>query len=99
MALEPLRSVQARLEVAGFVADMVAFEGLLHAAGSETWFEPSELRVVETVRFEGASDPDEQAILMALVTADGTPVGLYVTPYGAQMSAEDVTVVRQLRDA
>lgn len=99
MALEPLRSVQARLEADGFVGDMVAFEGLLHAAGSETYFDPSELRIVETARFEGASDPDEEAILMALATVDGTPVGLYVTPYGPDMSAEDVTVIQQLRDA
>jgi len=99
MSLEPLRSVQARLEAAGFVADMVAFEGLLHAAGSETYYRPSELRVVETARFEGSSDPDEEAILMALATVDGEPIGLYVTPYGPDMSPEDVTVIQQLHDA
>lgn len=99
MTLEPLRTVQARLEAAGFVADMVAFEGLLHAAGSETYYEPSELRVVETARFEGASDPDDEAILMALATVAGEPIGLYVTPYGPDMSADDVTVIQQLRDA
>ncbi len=27
------------------------------------------------------------------------PVGLYVTPYGPEMSPEDVTVIQQLRDA
>ena len=99
MSLEPLRPVQARLEAAGFVAYMVAFEGLLHAAGSETYYQPSDLRVVETARFEGTSDPDEEAILMALATVQGEPVGLYVTPYGPGMPADDVTVVQQLRDA
>lgn len=99
MTLEPLRSVQARLEADGFVGDLVAFEGLLHLAGTEQSFEPSELRVVETARFEGTSDPDEEAILMALATVEGEPVGLYVTPYGPEMSPEDVTVVQQLRDA
>jgi len=99
MTLEPLRSTQARLEAAGFVADLVAFEGLLHVAGTETSYAPGDLRVVETARFEGSTDPDEEAILMALATADGTPVGLYVTPYGPEMGEEDVTVVQQLRDA
>ena len=99
MTLEPLRTAQARLEAAGFVAAMVAFEGLLRVAGSETCYQPSDLRVVEIVRFEGASDPDEQAILMALATVDGGPVGLYVTPYGPEMPAADVTVIQQLRDA
>ncbi|CAN5687061.1 hypothetical protein BH10ACT3_BH10ACT3_01020 [soil metagenome] len=99
MALEPLRTTQARLEAAGFVGDLVAFEGLLHVAGSETYYEPSEVRVVETARFEGSTDPDDEAILMAIATVDGTPIGLYVTPYGVDMSAEDAAVVQHLRDA
>lgn len=99
MSLEPLRTVQARLEAAGFVADLVAFEGLLHIAGTQTSYSPDQVRVVETARFEGTSDPDEEAILMAVATVDGEPIGLYVTPYGPEMSPEDVTVVQQLRDA
>lgn len=101
MALETLIAATARLVEAGFSEDLVAESGALHAAAGDGHYEVTGLRIVETIRFEGTTDPDEEAILFALSDPDGNPVGIYVTPYGPEMPERDVLVVpllQQLED-
>lgn len=53
------------------------------------------LTVDETVRFEGASDPDDEAILLALSGPDGYR-GLYSAAFGAKTTSDDVDVLHVL---
>lgn len=93
-----LRAVQERLEAAGFTEQLIADGGMLRAVGSGRRIDPAELAVVETRRFEGSSDPDDEAILFAVTTAAGEPVGTYTVPYGPAASREDTTVIERLHE-
>jgi hypothetical protein len=58
--------------------------------------DPEYLGIAEVVRFEGESDPDEQAALFALRSQSGRPLGTYVVVYGAGMPAVDAEIVHRL---
>jgi hypothetical protein len=58
---------------------------------------PEDLVVREVVRFEGASDPDEEAAIFALECDCGIK-GTYTVTYGPAMSSEDADVVPRLPD-
>jgi hypothetical protein len=93
---ETLSQALARLGSRGYSHDLVADGGELRDAASGERHDPALLRIAEIARFEGASDPDEQAILFALDSAEGRPLGTYATVYGPAMPPGDVEVVRRL---
>lgn len=62
--------------------------------GDTTW-DPADLTVSETVRFEGTSNPDDEAILLA-ISLGGEPLGVLSTPYGPDVSAPQADAIRQL---
>jgi hypothetical protein len=95
----PLESMSAalhRLAARGFTHELVADDGRLRDVVTGERHDPELLSIAETVRFEGASDPDEQAILFALEASPGRPLGTYATAYGPAMPPEDAPVVRRL---
>ncbi len=96
MALDTLSETQRRLADAGFVADLTASGKVLHDSKRGVDYEPDALRVMELVRFEGQSDPGDEALLLAVATRDGTPVGTFTTPFGPNASAEEAEIVRHL---
>jgi len=49
----------------------------------------------ETVRFEGDSNPDDEAILLALSCADGC-VGQFSAAFGPATASADVMVLQRL---
>jgi hypothetical protein len=100
MPLETMSAALARLEGDGFTDDFRAVaDGLrhLHDDGESHVMAPEELTVREVVRFEGASDPDEEAAVFALECECGIK-GTYVVTYGPGMSPEDNEVVLRLPD-
>jgi hypothetical protein len=52
--------------------------------------------VVEVARFEGISDPDDEAIVFALASPDGTPLGTYTVAYGPDTDAANADVITHL---
>jgi hypothetical protein len=95
-ATESLSEALRRLASRGFVHDLLADDGQVRDTATGERHDPEFLVIAEVVRFEGASDPDEQAILFALATASGAPLGTYATVYGPAMPATDVAVVRRI---
>lgn len=91
-AMETLSEAIARLDDAGFVKHFYPVDGQLVCDECETRFDPSTMTVDEIVRFEGASDPDDEAILYALTTDCGHR-GVYSSAYGAAASSDDIDVV------
>ncbi len=94
-AMETLSEAMARLVDAGYSECYAPVDGALACARSGALHDPSAMSVTEIVRFEGVSNPDDQAILYALDAGDGHR-GLYAAAYGATSSAEDVAVLRAL---
>jgi hypothetical protein len=94
--VETLSEALARLADAGFRDDLVVEDGGLRAVDGHRSYHPEDLVVAEIVRFEGDSNPDDEAIVFALSAADGTPLGTYTTPYGPSLDAADVEVITHL---
>ncbi len=96
MALETLTEALDRLAERGFGDDLTAVGSRLRSAKTGTTHDPATLTIVETVRFEGDTDPDDEAVLLAISTTDGKPLGTLVTPYGPSASAEQAEVLQHL---
>jgi hypothetical protein len=70
------------LEQRGFSANFELIGKTFRAVESGKTFKPEDLTIVEHYRFEGASDPEELAVVYAIEAADGTR-GILVDAYGA----------------
>jgi len=70
------------LEKRGFTANFEMIDKKFQAAGSGRTFMSGDLKIVEHYRFEGASDPEELAVVYAIQAVDGTR-GNLVDAYGA----------------
>jgi hypothetical protein len=94
--METLREALARLERRGFRRAFRATpDGELEVAG-EPALAPETLVVEETVRFEGESNPEDEAVLLALRSRDGRIRGTFVATYGPQMEPACAEVMHRL---
>jgi hypothetical protein len=80
----------------GYRETFVADNNRLRSAEDGQCFRPDEFIVDEVARFEGESDPDDQAAVFALRTRDGTRRGTYTVPFGPMTPLPDTAVVRRL---
>lgn len=93
---ETLVSAMNRLRAAGFTADYEADDdGLLVCSDCDMHIDPDEVTVVESVRFEGLSNPDDEAILVALECDCGCR-GLFTSGYGPSAPAKNARALRSL---
>ena len=70
------------LQQRGYTANFMFFNDCLRALESDKRYHPEELAIIEHYRFEGASDPEDMAIVYALEGSDGTR-GVLVDAFGA----------------
>ena len=96
MELESLSHAIERLARRGFSHDLRVEEGRLLDPATGRSYEPELLAVDEVVRFEGDSDPDEQAVLFALRAPGGQPLGTLASTFGAGLPPEEGEVIRRL---
>jgi hypothetical protein len=57
--------------------------------GHGKYYQPQDLKIIKTFRFEGESDPSDESILYVIEGNDGT-VGYSVDAYGAFSNHDDV---------
>ena len=93
---ESLSESLKRLSTKGFTHGLRASHGNLLDLVTGEPHAPEFLQIDEVVRFEGESDPDEQATLFAVRSPAGRPLGTYVVVFGAAMPQEDAEVVHRL---
>lgn len=98
--METLQQAVHRLEGRGFTGAFRAVAGgQLEMRASDGTSRPKlsaeRMTVEEVVRFEGQSDPGDEAVIFALCTPDRER-GLFVATYGPQMDAACVAVVERL---
>jgi len=96
MSQESLSGSLRELAERGFTHSFRAISGRLKDLETGRLYDPEQLRVAEIRRFEGASDPDEQAALLALETGDGCALGTYSVVFGPATPAEDAAVLERL---
>jgi hypothetical protein len=82
------------LRAQGYDADFsVTAEGELRCGPCHHTVPPSDAVVESTTRFEGASNPDDQAILFGVRCGECGVSGVLVTAYGPTASAEEAAVL------
>lgn len=96
MYLETISETQARLAHHGFIDDLIADHGQLRSAGSNKRHDLDAVVATEIVRYEGDSDPDDQAILIAVSSTQGEAIGTFTAPYGPQATADQTDVLLRL---
>ena len=101
MASDPMETMVAALQrfgKRGYTDEFQARpEGLRSLATGEV-FPPEELVVEDIARFEGASDPDDEATIFALRSEVGATRGTYTVTFGTQMDVLDAVMVPRLRE-
>lgn len=61
------------------------------------YFQPHELKIIKTYRFEGDSNPDDESILFLIETSDHT-VGFMIDAYGVYSTVEPEKYIRFIRE-
>ncbi|MFT3945625.1 MAG: hypothetical protein QM763_01520 [Agriterribacter sp.] len=61
------------------------------------YFQPSELKIIKTYRFEGDSNPDDESILFLIETPDNT-IGFIIDAYGVYSNIEPEKYIRFIRE-
>ncbi len=95
--METLSHATTRLAAAGFDEDYVARGDRLVCGRCGDRHDPADMTIIEIVRFEGLSDPGDEAIVYALDAGCGHR-GLYVAAYGPTATADDIAVAALLPD-
>jgi hypothetical protein len=86
----------ARLRRDGYDQDFSADGGALVCGSCRCSMEPGSVIVEAAYRFEGESDPDDEAAVFGLSCVECHAKGIYVVAYGPSMSADDAAVVARL---
>ena len=79
--MKSLATCLNRMVREGYTEDFKVTDQGLEAISHHHNYQPNQIEVVNFYRFEGESDPDDNAILYVIETADGTK-GTLVDAYG-----------------
>jgi hypothetical protein len=94
--MDTVAEVVERLEREGFGEHFRAEPRGLRVGADGRLFQPEDLVTEEIRRFEGVSDPEDQSIVFALRSRDGSVRGTLVTSFGPGADPEVAEVVRRL---
>ncbi|HKA13923.1 MAG TPA: hypothetical protein VKH41_02810 [Myxococcota bacterium] len=97
--METLLEAIDRLERAGYSAQLRACPGGFREVRSGRIHLPEALIVDEIVRFEGESDPGDEAVVFALRTRDGSLRGTFVSTYGPGSDPQSGELIKRLDTA
>ena len=98
MLTEPLSESVDRRTAAGYEDSFRAEPEGLRAVAAGVLHRPESLVVEEIVRFEGISDPADEAMVLALHCREDGIKGTYTVPFGPGIGALDAEMVRRLRN-
>lgn len=98
--MKSLASCLTRIINEGYTEDFKVTGNGLESLNKDHSYTPDEIHVVNFFRFEGESDPDDNAILYVIEAADGTK-GTLIDSYGTYNDADvslfmkDVTIKKK----
>ena len=88
-----------RLTKAGYSDTFRGEAGGVHALKADHVHCPEELVIESIDRFEGISDPQDEAIVLAVRSRTDDCRGTYILPYGKSMPALDSELIARMPDA
>jgi hypothetical protein len=86
------------LEAAGYTTNFFPKSQALHCTACGSTPEPEHVVVDRIFRFEGVSNPDDEAIVLALRCPVCQAKGVMVTAYGPSADPDDIDVLLALTD-
>ncbi len=87
----------ADLKKRDFTTDFnIAFDKI-KCADTDRCFSPSEFEIVEHYRFEGNTDPGEEAVIYAVSSKDESMKGVLVSAYGMYSDSMSDEMIQKLR--
>ncbi len=98
MSLETMSEALNRLAGVGYAGSFSAAEDGLKCSVCEGLHPAGQVAIDEIVRFEGDSDPADEAAVFALACEHCDAKGTYVVAYGPEIDAADIEVVKRLLD-
>jgi hypothetical protein len=85
--MKSLATCLNRMVIEGYTEDFKVTDQGLEALEKHLHYAPEQIQVVNFFRFEGESDPDDNAILYVIETNDGTK-GTLIDAYGVYNDAK-----------
>ncbi len=79
----------------GFTDDFKAETNCIRALYSKKEFQPEDLIIVNSYRFEGMTNPEDQTLLLAITANDGTK-GTLVMSYSAEHN-QNVELIKKIK--
>jgi len=96
MNTENLHETVNRLTKSGYTDDFKAEPNGLRSRDTGKLISPETLVIEETIRFEGETNPDDEAIVFALSDPKTGIKGTYTVAYGPSMESADIDMVSHL---
>jgi len=96
--METMVDALHRLGGRGFTDEFQARPEGLRSVNTEKVFSPEDLIIEEVARFEGDSDPGDEATIFALRSEDGRTRGTYTVTFGTDMDPLDAAMVPRLQE-
>lgn len=81
----------------GYVQNFKVQAGRLTTEDEKSFYTPNDVAIPNFFRFEGYSDPQDNAILYLVETIDGT-MGTLIDSYGAEADASLANFIREVQD-
>lgn len=94
--MDTLGDRMRQLEAAGWIEQLSVSDAGLRCDGCRCWAAPEDVVVDVVYRFEGPSDPADEAILFAITMPCGHR-GVLPATYGKDTEPDVVDVVKRLR--
>lgn len=91
---DTLSSAVNSLTKQGFKEDFKAEEKCIKALYSKKEYQPKELKIVQTFRFDGMTNPEDETELFAIISHDGVK-GTLVMSYSA-VHFQNVELIKQI---
>lgn len=92
--MKSLATCVNRMSTEGYTEDFKITDGGLESLNNQKRYKPEQIQIVNFFRFEGMSDPDDNAVLYVIETTDGTK-GTLIDAYGIY---NDARISRFLKD-
>ena len=95
--MKSLATCLSRMVSEGYTEDFTITDTGLFSLNQKRYYKPEEIQVVNFYRFEGESDPDDNAILYIIETTDGTK-GTLLDAYGVYNDPAISQFMKQVQD-
>lgn len=95
--MQTLSACTKMLEESGFNTPFLMLEEGIKSISSDRIYKPQQIKIVNFYRFEGNSDPEDNAIMYALEAVSGEK-GLLIDAYGSEGDIKISNFIVQVED-